>query len=262
MIHAHPDDEVFAGGALAPWISSLGGTVVLHLATAGEAALGSGYSRRNAREFRLQQLDVSCSKLGIADWRLLNKGKGWIDTGGIPKGGSLSSVSLKVLTEEVVDMVRQVRPSLIIAVGRDGLTNHPDHILIRNAIDQAVGVTQDGSRCHVLGARLRRTHLASAIQQLEKLIPEPVGTGRVVGVGDGTNLLEICAPSSTSARRKAALDAYSDGLGSSDLEMLLKTYHRRGDTLLLRAALDVSGWNNEYFEPLLDERGSDPLLRS
>lgn len=262
MIHAHPDDEVFAGGALAAWISSLGGAVVLHIATAGEAALGSEYSPQEAREVRLQQLDVSCSQLGIADWRLLNKGKGWIDTGGVPRKDSLSSVPLDTLIEEVVKAVRQVRPSLIITVGRDGLTNHPDHILMRNVIDHAIGVTQNGSRCQVLGARLRRTHLATAIQQLEKLIPEPVGTGRVIGVGDELNLLEICAPSSTSASRKTALDAYSVGLGSADLKTLLETYQRRGDTLLLRAALDVSGWNNEYFEPLLDESGSSPLRDS
>lgn len=257
MIHAHPDDEVFAGGALAAWISSLGGTVVLHIASAGEAALSSDHSYREARDLRLQQLAVSCSELGIADWRLFNKGNGWTDTGGVPKENSLSSVYPSVLTEEVVGAIRLVRPSLIITVGLDGLTNHPDHILIRTAVDQAVGGVQEDLQCQVLGARLRRKHLLSAIQRLEKLILEPVGTGRVLGVGDETDLLEICAPVTTSSHRKAALDAYSKGLGSTDLETLLKTYHRRGDTLLLRAALDVSGWNNEYFEPLVDgSRGS------
>lgn len=251
MIHAHPDDEVFAGGALASWISSLGGAVILHVASAGEAALSSDYSYREARNLRLQQLDASCSELGIADWHLFNKGKGWIDTSGVPKENSLSSASPNALIEEIIATIRRIRPNLIITVGRDGLTNHPDHVLIRNAVDQAVDATLRDLPCQVLGARLRKKDLAIATKRLTELIPEPVGSGRVVGVDDETELLEVRAPNGTSARRKAALDAYSDGLGSTDLEILLKTYHRRGDTLLLRTTLDVSGWNNEYFEPLM-----------
>lgn len=77
----------------------------------------------------------------------------------------------------------------------------------------------------------------------------PVGSGRVVACPEHLPLMTAVAPPEAGVARWA-LDACSPGLGSSPLPDLLGTCPGRGDSLLLRAVLDVTGWHTEHYEPL------------
>ena len=55
VVHAHPDDEVFATGAATSVLSEQGWHVVLRVATAGMHGASD-------------HLSASCALLGIAEW--------------------------------------------------------------------------------------------------------------------------------------------------------------------------------------------------
>src|SRR5215217_3415182 len=85
VIQAHPDDEVFSGGAAIPALVARGVQVILRIVTGGEAAeLGANpkLTVAQARAKRVQKLEKSCAALGIASWDWLGEEGRWVDFGG------------------------------------------------------------------------------------------------------------------------------------------------------------------------------------
>jgi LmbE family N-acetylglucosaminyl deacetylase len=243
VVHAHPDDEVFATGAATLKLSASGWRVVLRVATAG---------MHNTAE----QLPAAAELLGIHewDWLIPNDADRWIDDGGSSGPHTPASAEPGELTEAVERAIDAVQPELILTVGSDGLTGHPDHIAISQAVQQAE------RPCRALGARLRAEDVRGGEQLVRELLPgEHVGSGNVVGAPAGT-ALEVMAGASEE-RRRQALDQYYDGLGTQPLPELVKTYSSRGDGLLLRAVFDAAGWQQDRFEVLTASQSGVPLSR-
>ncbi len=226
MLHAHPDDEVFATGAATILLAEAGWRVVLRVATAGPTPQA------------VEALQASCPLLGISEWDYLVDDHHWLDD-----GGPQSLANATELTTEINRTLAELAPDLVLSVGSDGLTGHPDHIAIATALRLA------DSPCPVLGARLRATNIDKGHQLLQQVLPgEQVGSGRVQGVPDDVQLQAFTGGAEVAQRRRAALDQYYPGLGSQDLPTLLETYPRRGDSLLLRAVFDASTWSSDEFE--------------
>ncbi len=237
VVQAHPDDEVFATGAATAVLSDAGWHVVLRVATQG---IGDAADK----------LQASCDLLGIDEWDWLSTKDRWVDDGGRRGPRTLASADTGEVAGAVEQAITEVAPQLVLTVGRDGLTGHPDHIAISQAVQQ-----QD---CHALGARLRAQDVQAGHQYLQQLLPgEQVGSGLVTGCT--TPLLEISG--APAMRRRKALDQYYDGLGTTDIPELVTTYGRRGDSLLLRAVFDASGWHTDRFELLSSSGSGAPSFR-
>ncbi|MEV5964381.1 PIG-L family deacetylase [Kribbella sp. NPDC051952] len=231
VVHAHPDDEAFATGAATWVLHDAGWRVVLRVATQGWGGTGD-------------KLPASCELLGIDEWDWLSDPDRWIDDGGVNGPRTLASAEPDEVVAEVERAIRTLQPELILTVGSDGLTGHPDHI----AISQAVRRAQ--KPCRALGARLRAQDVRAGEQLLQELLPgKPIGSGRVTGCDDATPLETISkAPE---LLRRQALDAYYEGLGTQDLPELITSHNSRSDGLLLRAVFDASdGWPQDRFELL------------
>lgn len=236
MVHAHPDDEVFATGAATIALSDAGWRVVLRVATGGEASEDPALGEAEARRVRSEKLSRSCELLGIAEWGWLGE---WVDRGGAGPG-TVADEESAVLVEAVRRALGEVKPDLVLTVGSDGLTGHPDHVAIGAAVREAA----DG----VLGARLRAADVVAAGERLVGLVggERQVGSGRVLGVVDGIVLEGMRAGGEAEERRRQALDVYRAGLGTLPLDQVLGG--RLGDSVLLRAVLDVAGWDRDLFE--------------
>ncbi|WP_433168698.1 PIG-L family deacetylase [Kribbella sp. CA-247076] len=223
---------MFATGAATALLSEAGWRVVLRVATQG---IGDAADK----------LSASCELLGIDEWGWLGTKDRWIDDGGASGPRTLAAADPSDLAAAVEQAITETRPQLVLTVGRDGLTGHPDHIAVSRAVQQ--------QKIHALGARLRAQDVQVGYELMEQLLPgEKVGSGLVTGCT--LPLREIGkAPES---QRRQALDQYYAGLGTTDIPELLTTYGRRGDSLLLRAIFDVSGWDTDRFE-VLSSSGSD-----
>ncbi|HET6989160.1 MAG TPA: PIG-L family deacetylase [Kribbella sp.] len=232
VVHAHPDDEVFATGAATSVLSAQGWHVVLRVATAGVGTAAD-------------HLSGSCTLLGIDEWDWLGGPQRWIDDGGRNGPRTLAAAEPDEIAEEIARGIREISPQLVLTVGSDGLTGHPDHI----AVSQAVQLALKQEPCRALGARLRAEDVRAGERLVRELLPdEQVGSGKVVGCDHDTPLEEISGASELQRRR--ALDQYYDGLGTQDLSDLVTSYSARGDGLLLRAVFDASGWQHDRFEVL------------
>ncbi|WP_433022441.1 PIG-L deacetylase family protein [Kribbella sp. CA-294648] len=257
VVHPHPDDEVFATGAATIALADAGWRVVLHVATGGEAAESRALGEVDARTLRTAKLGRSCELLGIAEWGWLSEPGRWVDRGGVGPG-TLAAAGSRVVADAVRQVLTVLQPQLVVTVGVDGLTGHPDHVAVGAAVREAAAGEFD-----VLGARLRAVDVAAARAELERLVaqadrsrpgkPRTVGSGRVVGVASGVELEEVRAAqddvrrASAVLRRQQALDVYQAGLGTLPLEQVVEASERLGDSVLLRAILDRGRWDRDLF---------------
>ncbi|WP_443262252.1 PIG-L deacetylase family protein [Streptomyces sp. SDT5-1] len=245
VVTAHPDDEVFAHGAAIATLSRQGSRVVLCTASGGEAAEHGATSSAEARRRRAARLDAACTTLGVSAWDWLAEGR-WTDTAGRPTPGSLTSAPLADLTQAVSARIHETLPDVVLTVGPDGLTGHPDHILIHQAVTSAA----ISCRVPALGSYLLPADITQGHALLAEVLPgERVGSGRITGRDEPTPC-RLGAPAHVAEARRSALDAYATGLGTMELEDLVRVFPGRGDSLVLRAVLDAIGWHTERYTPL------------
>jgi hypothetical protein len=230
VVHAHPDDEVFATGAATSVLNEQGWHVVLRVATAGMHGASD-------------HVTAACALLGIHEWDWLGAPDQWIDDGGRSGPRTLAAASPIAVAEAIQDAAKALQPELILTVGSDGLTGHPDHIAISQGVQRALQHVDS----RALGARVRAQDVRAGEQLVQQLAPgQQVGSGHLKGCD--APLEEIGGASEQ--RRRQALDEYYDGLGSRPLAELLKVHRASSDGLLLRAVFDATGWQQDRFEEL------------
>jgi LmbE family N-acetylglucosaminyl deacetylase len=116
---AHPDDETFGPGATIAKYAKGGAEIHLATATRGEAGmLGDPpvTDREHVGEVRSGELGEAAKALGIAQIHFL----GFLD-------GELANVPREQLVERAVEVIRRVRPHVMVGFGPEGVSRHPDH---------------------------------------------------------------------------------------------------------------------------------------
>jgi N-acetyl-1-D-myo-inositol-2-amino-2-deoxy-alpha-D-glucopyranoside deacetylase len=164
LVHAHPDDECIAtGGTMAKYAEAgVGVTLVTctlgeegeillpelaHLAADKDDALG---------EHRLTELAEAMAELGVTDWRLLGSPGRFRDSGmmGTPSNDRPESfwrADLLAAASELVAVIREVRPQVLVTYDDFGGYGHPDHIQAHRVAHYAVALAQSATFRRDLG---------------------------------------------------------------------------------------------------------------
>ncbi len=136
-VFAHPDDEIGAGSTMACY-SDQGARVVLCCATRGEAATifcDDCATADTLAAVRTQELRCACDHLGIKELR-------WLDW---PDGG-IKDLPREEAIGELVALIREIRPTVLLTHPANGLYPHPDHLavweMVRAAYDAAADETK------------------------------------------------------------------------------------------------------------------------
>lgn len=125
---AHPDDESFAiGGTLARYAKT-GARATVLTATRGEAARGGGDRNRMAA-IRERELRRAVRVLGVNELRILDY-----------KDGRLAGADRARLVSDLVTLLEELHPQVVITFGPDGISGHPDHVAIGEATNRAFGL--------------------------------------------------------------------------------------------------------------------------
>jgi LmbE family N-acetylglucosaminyl deacetylase len=120
-IFAHPDDETLGtGGTFARYADEGVQTAVL-TATRGEYGWFEDPSKYPGPEalgqIREREFYAATAKLGVSDQRLLD----YID-------GELDQANPRVVIAQMADLIRELRPQVVVTFAHDGIYGHPDHI--------------------------------------------------------------------------------------------------------------------------------------
>ncbi|NQU37143.1 MAG: N-acetyl-1-D-myo-inositol-2-amino-2-deoxy-alpha-D-glucopyranoside deacetylase, partial [Actinobacteria bacterium] len=141
LVHAHPDDETIGSGVTMARYASEGAHVALVTCTLGEEGevlvadlehIGVNGEDRLG-DHRIVELGNAMKHLGVEDWRLLGEPGRYRDSGmvGEPsneRDGCFWRTDLLDAALELVPVIREQRPQVLITYDDFGGYGHPDHI--------------------------------------------------------------------------------------------------------------------------------------
>ncbi len=173
-VFAHPDDEGAVAGTLARYAQE-GGQVILACATRGEAGEISDPSLAtpaNLGSVREAELRCACAAIGITDLRLL----GYCDSGmdGTTEN-DLPTAFIRADADEVkgelVRIMRETRPQVVITFEPFGWYGHPDHIAAGRYTTEAFTLAGDAEAFPEAGAPWQPARLFHAALRLSDFKP-------------------------------------------------------------------------------------------
>jgi N-acetyl-1-D-myo-inositol-2-amino-2-deoxy-alpha-D-glucopyranoside deacetylase len=141
LVHAHPDDESIGTGATMAKYAAEGAAVTLVTCTLGE--LGEVIPPELAHlawdrdgglgQYRIGELAAACAELGVSDHRFLGHPGKWRDSGmmGTPTNdldGCFWRADVDEAAGDLLAVIREVRPQVIVTYDDNGFYGHPDHI--------------------------------------------------------------------------------------------------------------------------------------
>ncbi|MER5782011.1 N-acetyl-1-D-myo-inositol-2-amino-2-deoxy-alpha-D-glucopyranoside deacetylase [Streptomyces mobaraensis] len=151
LVHAHPDDESINNGATMAKYAAEGAHVTLVTCTLGEEGevIPPGLAHLAAdREdalgaHRAGELAAAMKELGVTDHRFLGGRGRYRDSGmmGAPQNdrpGSFWSADVDEAAAYLVEVIREVRPQVLVTYDAHGGYGHPDHIQAHRVAMRAV----------------------------------------------------------------------------------------------------------------------------
>ncbi|AKZ57953.1 1D-myo-inositol 2-acetamido-2-deoxy-alpha-D-glucopyranoside deacetylase [Streptomyces ambofaciens ATCC 23877] len=267
LVHAHPDDESINNGVTMARYAAEGAHVTLVTCTLGErgevippelahltgAALGG---------HRRDELAAAMRELGVDDVRLLGGPGRFADSGmtGLPDNedpGCLWQADVDRAAELLVEVIREVRPQVLVTYDPDGGYGHPDHIQAHRIAMRAVELA-DEAGCPVAKVywnRVPRTVAEDAFARLGEALPglpfdEAAGVEDVPGVvADELITTEIRGDASARAAKAAAMRAHATQITVAEPYFVLSN------------ALAQPLFTTEYYELVRGERAGDADAR-
>ncbi len=161
LFHAHPDDETITCGATMARYAAEGVQVVLVTSTLGEEGEVlvpelAGLAADQADQlggYRIGELAAAMSALGVTDHRFLGGAGRFRDSGMMetpanahPRAFWQAATRPEVFADAVsaaVDVIREVRPQVVVTYDPNGDYGHPDHIMTHRVATAAVVAADD-----------------------------------------------------------------------------------------------------------------------
>ena len=142
LVHAHPDDETINNGATMALYTSLGAHVTLVTCTRGEEGeiLVPELSHRAAHledslgDHRVLELADAMKYLGVRDHRFLGapqhhyRDSGMMGTPPNDREDCFWRADFAAATKDLVDVIDEIKPHVVITYDEFGGYGHPDHI--------------------------------------------------------------------------------------------------------------------------------------
>lgn len=179
-VHAHPDDETLAtGGLLATWAAA-GQPVTLVTCTRGERGevIGSELAHLEGdgpalAAHREEELDAALAALGVQSHYFLDQlvggrggsssqglryedsGMAWVGAAGGQAGaaedvpaGALVAVPLDEAAAGLAELIRELRPAVVVTYEPGGGYGHPDHVRAHAITQRALELAAQPSPAH------------------------------------------------------------------------------------------------------------------
>ncbi|MFF1707583.1 N-acetyl-1-D-myo-inositol-2-amino-2-deoxy-alpha-D-glucopyranoside deacetylase [Streptomyces sp. NPDC058252] len=237
LVHAHPDDESINNGATMAKYVAEGAQVTLVTCTLGEEGevippeLGHLAPDREGGlgPHRIGELAAAMKELGVTDHRFLGGPGRFRDSGmmGVEQNhrtGAFWSADLDEAAEHLVEVIREVRPHVLVTYDPDGGYGHPDHIQAHRVAMRAAELAEEAAFRPDLGEswriskiywnRVPRPVAEEAFARLREMLPElpfsrSAAVDDVPGVVDDSVITTEIDGTAYAAAKAAAMRAHA-----------------------------------------------------
>jgi N-acetyl-1-D-myo-inositol-2-amino-2-deoxy-alpha-D-glucopyranoside deacetylase len=217
FVHAHPDDETVGTGATMAHYAAGGTDVTLVTCTLGEEgeihrpelAQLAADAADQLGGYRYTELAAACAALGVADHRFLGGAGRYRDSGmmGTPANEHprcFWRADLDQAAELLVELLREVRPRVLVTYDPNGFYGHPDHIQAHRVAMRAVELAGESAPAKVYWTGIPKSVLASGMEHFANSSENPFeGATDVDELPFGTPDAEVAARIDGRAQRTA-----------------------------------------------------------
>jgi N-acetyl-1-D-myo-inositol-2-amino-2-deoxy-alpha-D-glucopyranoside deacetylase len=188
FVHAHPDDESIGTGATMAHYAATGAHVTLVTCTLGEegeihvpalAQLAADQADQLGG-YRITELAAACAAMGVTDHRFLGGAGHYRDSGmmGTPANEhprSFWGADLDAAARELVEIMREVRPQVLVTYDPNGLYGHPDHIQAHRVAMRAAELAEPAgcAPAKIYWGAVPRSLLAAGMQAFAESAENP-----------------------------------------------------------------------------------------
>ncbi|THA55094.1 N-acetyl-1-D-myo-inositol-2-amino-2-deoxy-alpha-D-glucopyranoside deacetylase [Streptomyces sp. A1136] len=164
LVHAHPDDESINNGVTMAKYAAEGAHVALVTCTLGEEgevippALAHLAPDRDDTlgPYRVGELAAAMKELGVTDHRFLGGPGRFRDSGMMGaeqnhRPGAFWAADVDEAAAHLVEVIRELRPQVLVTYDPDGGYGHPDHIQAHRVATRAVELAAEPSYRRDLG---------------------------------------------------------------------------------------------------------------
>ncbi|WP_328583423.1 N-acetyl-1-D-myo-inositol-2-amino-2-deoxy-alpha-D-glucopyranoside deacetylase [Streptomyces sp. NBC_00370] len=270
LVHAHPDDETINNGATMAKYAAGGALVTLVTCTLGEEGevVPAALARLAADKddalgpHRVGELAAAMRELGVTDHRFLGGAGRYRDSGmmGLPQNDRENAfwhTDVEAAAPYLVEMIREVRPQVLVTYDPDGGYGHPDHIQAHRVATRAAELAADAAYRTDLGAphtvakvywnRMPRSVAEAGFARLRAAGPVFAGTAAVddlPGVVDDARITTVVDGAEYAGRKTAAMRAHATQITVD------------GPFFALSNGLGQPLFAQEYYELVQGERGA------
>ncbi|MEW2070392.1 N-acetyl-1-D-myo-inositol-2-amino-2-deoxy-alpha-D-glucopyranoside deacetylase [Streptomyces sp. NPDC007346] len=234
LVHAHPDDESINNGATMARYTAEGAHVTLVTCTLGEegevippALAHLAADRDDALgAHRVGELAAAMKELGVTDHRFLGgagrfRDSGMMGTEQNGRPGAFWATPVDEAAAPLVDVIRELRPQVLVTYDPDGGYGHPDHIQAHRvamraadlAADPAYGTGAPHTVAKVYWNRAERAVVEAGFDRLRTAAPDTFGgvaaVDDVPGVVDGDAITAEIDGSAYAGAKAAAMRAHA-----------------------------------------------------
>ncbi|MFI5753683.1 N-acetyl-1-D-myo-inositol-2-amino-2-deoxy-alpha-D-glucopyranoside deacetylase [Streptomyces sp. NPDC051569] len=235
LVHAHPDDESINNGATMAKYAAEGARVTLVTCTLGEEGevIPSGLAHLAADRddrlgaHRIGELAGAMRELGVTDHRFLGGPGRFRDSGmmGLAQNhreGAFWHADVDAAAPYLVEVIREVRPQVLVTYDPDGGYGHPDHIQAHRVATRAAELAADPAFRPDLGAphtvaklywnRVPRSVAEQGFARLRARgagFPGVAAVDDLPGVVDDAEITAVIDGASYVSRKEAAMRAHA-----------------------------------------------------
>jgi N-acetyl-1-D-myo-inositol-2-amino-2-deoxy-alpha-D-glucopyranoside deacetylase len=226
LVHAHPDDESINNGVTMARYAAEGARVTLVTCTLGERGEVIPPERRHLTgtalgEYRLRELTAAMSELGVDDFRLLGGPGRFRDSGmmGLADNDDPAcfwQADVDAAAGHLVEVIREVRPQVLVTYDENGGYGHPDHIQAHRVAMRAVELAAESGYGipKVYWNRVPRSVAEEAFARLERELPglpfsKSAAIDDVPGVVDDARITTEIDGTAYAAAKAAAMRAHA-----------------------------------------------------
>ncbi|MEU0071189.1 N-acetyl-1-D-myo-inositol-2-amino-2-deoxy-alpha-D-glucopyranoside deacetylase [Streptomyces sp. NPDC006332] len=226
LVHAHPDDESINNGATMARYAAEGARVTLVTCTLGERGevIPPGLAHLTGAalgEHRAGELTAAMRELGVDDFRRLGGDGRYQDSGmmGIADNDDPAcfwQADVDEAAGHLVEVIREVRPQVLVTYDDNGGYGHPDHIQAHRVAMRAVELAAESGHeiAKVYWNRVPRSVAEDAFARLEReLLGLPFAKSAVIddvpGVVDDERITTEIEGAGYVAAKTAAMRAHA-----------------------------------------------------
>jgi N-acetyl-1-D-myo-inositol-2-amino-2-deoxy-alpha-D-glucopyranoside deacetylase len=207
LVHAHPDDETVGTGATMAHYAAAGVPVTLVTCTLGEEgeihlpelALFAPDAADQLGGYRYTELAAACAALGVTDHRFLGGAGRYRDSGmmGTPANQHprcFWRADLEEAAGQLLEVIREVRPRVMVTYDPNGFYGHPDHIQAHRVAMRAAELAGADAPAKIYWTAVPKSVLAAGMEHFAESSENPFeGATHVDELPFGTPDPEIAA---------------------------------------------------------------------